>query len=139
MTAPRPDSEAAWITHLHRSGYPLASARVPAEMVDGTIRVSRVGGTRPNLVQDAPKMLVEVWHADSFAASELAHDIAEALEVPDGTWLDDTTKASNVTTTGPFEFPDPSSALKRYQFTFDSLVRRVGNRTTGAQQERITP
>lgn len=136
---PRPDAEAAWVAHLHRLGFELASTRVPPIVIDGTIRISRVGGARPNMVQDAPKMLVEVWHTDAYHASELAHRIASAVEVPDGTWLDDTTKVSRVQTTGPFEFPDPSSDKRRYQFTFDSLVRRVGKRTTGASPERSTP
>lgn len=90
------------------------------------IRVSRVGGPRVNLVQDSPTMLIEVWHRSPYEASQLAHRLSDrAEEALDGTELDDTTRVARVQTTGPLEFPDPSSALVRYQFTLTCLIRRV--------------
>lgn len=122
---PRPDAEAAWIAWLAAGGF-TASTRLPREQVDGMTRVSRVGGQRLNIVQDQPTMLFETWHRDGYQASQRAHDLAERVEAAlDGTRLDASTRVSNVTTTGPIDFPDPSSPLVRYQFTATCLLRRV--------------
>lgn len=126
MALTRPDAEAAWVAWLHAGGYGGASTRIPPEHTDGMLRVSRVGGRRINIVIDEVQMLVEAWHSDPYTASELAHDAAERIEAArDGAILAAGVQAKNVTTTGPLEFPDPSSALTRYQFTFTSTLRRV--------------
>ena len=122
----RPDAEAAWVAWFKAGGFAQASTRIPPTHSDGMIRVSRVGGVRVNLVQDSPTMLVEVWHRDAYKASQEAHRLADHAETAlDGTMLDDKTRVARVQTTGPLEFPDPSSALVRYQFTLTCLIRRV--------------
>lgn len=123
---PRADAEAAWIAWLADGGYPQAATRIPQEHHDGMIRVSRVGGQRLNVVQDRAEMLAEVWHSDAYAASELAHQVAARVEAArDGTMLTHGVQVRGVATTGPLEFPDPNSALKRYQFTFAGVIRRT--------------
>ncbi len=125
MPIARPDAEAAFVTWLKAGGF-AASTRLPREHFDGMTRVSRVGGPRVNIVQDAPTMLVETWHSSAYEASQTAHRLAERVEeAVDGTKLDPTTRVSRIVTTGPLEFPDPSSALVRYQFTVTCLLRRV--------------
>ena len=124
---PRPDAEAAFVAWLKAGGFAKASTRIPPTQVDGMMRVSRVGGRRLNLVQDAVEMLIEVWHSQPYEASQIAHDVAGRLEsATDGTLLDLSTRVSEMNTTGPLEFPDPNSGLYRYQFTASCLLRRVG-------------
>lgn len=121
----RPDGEAAWINWFRTGGFE-ASTRMRANHVDGMIRVSRVAGERQNMVLDRATILVECWHSDSYEASQLAHQLSDRAEdALDGTALDAKTRVSRVVTTGPLEFPDPSSTLVRYQFTLTCLLRRV--------------
>lgn len=125
MSIPRPDAEAAWISWFTAGGF-RTSTRLPAKHLDGMTRVSRIGGKRLNLVQDQAQLLIETWHSDPYLASEKAHQLAEHMEAADdGTHLNATTRVSNVTTTGPLEFPDNGSSLYRYQFTAECLLRRV--------------
>lgn len=126
MAIARPNAEVAWVAWLKAGGFDNAATRILPDHVDGMIRVSRVGGKRLNMVQDSVVMLVEVWHSGAYEASQLAHSLAERAEAAgDGQKLDPVTRASNVTTTGPLEFPDPNSALVRYQFTVECLLRRT--------------
>lgn len=126
MAIARPDAEAAWVDWLIAGGFTEAATRILPTHVDGMIRVSRVGGKRLNIVQDSVVMLVEAWHSRAFEASELAHRLAERVEAAgDGTKLNPVTRVSAVTTTGPLEFPDPNSAMVRYQFTVECLLRRT--------------
>lgn len=127
MSIPRPDAEAAWVSWINAGGF-SASTRIPNDHVNGMIRISRVGGKRINLVQDSAVMLIEVWDQDSYKASQRAHLVADRVEAAgDGTLLDASTRVSEVSTTGPLEFPDGNSALVRYQFTVESLLRRISN------------
>lgn len=126
MAIARPNAEVAWVAWLRAGGFSQARSRILPDHVDGMIRVSRVGGKRLNLVQDSVVMLVETWHSSAFEASQVAHRLAERCEAAaDGTKLDDVTRVANVVTTGPLEFPDPNSALVRYQFTVECLLRRT--------------
>ena len=124
---PRPDAEAAFVSWLRAGGFPTAATRLPATIPDGMIRVSRIGGQRLNLVQDAVEMLVEVWHSQPYQSSVVAHNVAARLEdAVDGTLMDPSTRVSGMVTTGPVEFPDDLTPMFRYQFTASCLLRRVG-------------
>lgn len=126
MAIARPNAEAAWVAWFLAGGFTGTSTRIPAKHSDGMTRVSRVGGKRLNMVQDQVVMLVEVWHSHAYEASEAAHRLAERAEAAgDGTLLDAVTRVSNVSTTGPLEFPDPNSPMVRYQFTVECLLRRT--------------
>lgn len=126
MAIARPNAEVAWVAWLKAGGFEGAATRLLDKHVNGMIRVSRVGGKRLNMVQDSVVMLVEAWHSQAFEASQLAHALAERVEAAgDGVLLDPVTRVSSVTTTGPLEFPDPNSALVRYQFTVECLLRRT--------------
>lgn len=121
----RPDGEGAWVAWFRDAGF-KAATRLPHEHFDAMVRVSRVAGQRQNMVLDNATLLVEAWHRDPYEASQLAHALSDRAEdALDGTKLDAVTRVSRVVTTGPIEFPDPSSALARYQFTLTCLLRRV--------------
>lgn len=125
MSIPRPDAEAAWIAWLSAGGF-QASTRIPRDHFNGMTRISRIGGKRLNPVQDKAQLLIETWDQNPYMASQKAHDLAERIEAAgDGTLLDPTTRVSEVSTTGPIEFPDNTSPLYRYQFTAESRLRRV--------------
>lgn len=123
-TIPRPDAEAAWLAWLAAGGF-SASTQLPREHFDGMVRLSRVGGKRRNLVQDQVALLVEVWHSDPYTASTRAHELAALIESGAGAQLDPYTRCSDVDTSGPVEFPDPSSGRVRYQFTSSCVLRRT--------------
>lgn len=126
MPAPRSDAVAAFVGWLRDAGFDAASIIPPKEQHrDGMVRVSRVGGSRKNIVMDEPRMLVEVWHHDSYEAAQLAQRLAELVEVPDGTMLAPRVKVTSVNVSGPVELPDPLSALRRYQLTATCLVRHI--------------
>lgn len=125
MSIPRPDAEAAWISWFTAGGF-QTSTRIPVKHIDGMTRVSRIGGKRLNLVQDQAQLLIETWDSDPYKASQKAHNLAERMEAAgDGTLLNPSTRVSDVSTTGPLEFPDNNSDLYRYQFTAECLLRRV--------------
>lgn len=125
MSVPRPDSQAAWVAWCKAGGFTAAATRVPDKHVDGMIRVSRVGGERLSPIHESVGMLFEVWHSSALAASDLAHALSARVEAADdGQTIGASTRVYNVTTTGPAEFPDDSSALVRYQFTATCTARR---------------
>lgn len=123
---PRPDAVAAFIAWCAAGGFTQAATIVPESHVDGMIRVSRIGGERRSPIHENVGLLFEVWHSSSLAASQLAHALNAHIEsIPNGHHLNATTRVYGIEATGPVEFPDPSSALWRYQFTASCLVRRV--------------
>lgn len=124
-SVPRPDAEAAWLNWLRLGGF-TASTNLPRTHFDGMTRLSRVGGKRLNLVQDQAQLLIETWNHDPYGASQKAHALAARIEeAKDGAHLDATTRVSEVTTSGPVEFPDDDSALTRYQFVVECRLRRT--------------
>ena len=110
------DHEAAFLAALST----VAEARtvIPQQMPAEFVRVSRIGGSRTNVLQTRPTMLIECWSATSrFAASELASRAWQALTDAQHTvqagvvlgWMD---------LTLPVELPDPDRPKhQRFQFT----------------------
>ena len=95
------------------------STRVPADRVG--VRVSRVGGSRTNLVQERPTVLFECWAATEVAAFTLAAqvwaDVDELVRTdPRFAWQSEGALSS------PVNFPDGVSSNPRYQFTAQLIV-----------------
>lgn len=113
-----PNAEAAWITYLLSLGF-VAATQVPKTrpITPGTVRLSRTGGGRPNIVQDEPQLLVEVWGPSAAAASAAAHNLNQAVVNAEGKVIAPGCRVDFVDASGPVEFPDPDSELVRYQFT----------------------
>lgn len=108
-----PDIEAALLAVLPSP----AATRVPATMPDAFTRVSRIGGSRLNLVQTRPTVLVECWALTDLAAQARADAAWQALDAAQhstraGVWL------AGIDSSEPVEYPDPDAPRhRRYQFT----------------------
>ena len=112
----------AWVK---AGGFTSAATRVPDQHADGMIRVSRVGGERTSIITENVGMLFEVWHSSPLEAATIAHSLSARVEAAaDGQAIGASTRVYNVSTTGPVEFADDSSALVRYQFTATFTARR---------------
>ena len=108
-----PDVEAAFIALL-----PGSSTTVPEIMPTTFTRVSVIGGTRVNILQDRPSVLVEHWsHTSRLAASSGARAARDAVlaashSASAGVWL------GEVSASLPVEYPDPDHVdAWRFQFT----------------------
>lgn len=117
MAMPRlVNAEEAWVSYLRTLGY-AAATRIPKVHVAGMTRMSRVGGGRPNIVQDEPLLLFEVWDVSAAEASVRAHNLNKAVVDAEGVVIAPGCRVDYVDASGPVEFPDPDSDLIRYQFT----------------------
>ena len=103
------------LTARGRNAY--VSTRTPNPRQPDMVRVSRTGGARRDLVTDQPMVTVECWGEDGPAASELAR-LCRALvwswggSMVAGEWVRAVREVGGVVS-----FPDPDTALPRYQFT----------------------
>ena len=99
----------AMVEWLESLGY-AASSRVPLDMPDEFVTVTRVGGGVQSYV-DHPSMAVQAWAKTDAEAEELANSVRLDLitgEPPDGIH---SLRAQE----GPYEFFDPESRRARYQ------------------------
>ena len=120
MTSPR-DVEALIVAYLDPLLAAKVSTRIPNPRPVELVRVQRIGGTRQNIVQERPLILVECWGASSVSAFTLASQVWGLLDA-----LDDTTAQDAwfhaAELSSPVSLPDPSTASPRYQFTASMVV-----------------
>ena len=99
-----------------------AASDVPSTLPAEFTRVSRVGGSRVNVVQGRPSLLIECWALSKLAAQSRAFDAWQAIEAAQhsthaGVWL------GGIDLSEPYEYPDPNApAHRRYQFTASAVV-----------------
>lgn len=105
------------------------ATKAPRDLTSGTVRVSRVGGTRRNIVRDQSLIAVQVWHDSPIRAARLCEDARQALLGLSSTrlaGLDGSTGwAWHLDEVGaPVEFPDPDRPdLSRYQTSHHLLTK----------------
>lgn len=104
---------------------PEAAGAVPNPRPASFIRVSRVGGSERNMIQEQPLLLIECWGADQTEAWLTARQCWEALQGRDelvfnGIELQERRLSS------PVNYPDPSTASPRYQFTLQTTINLKG-------------
>jgi hypothetical protein len=118
------DAEALVIAHLTGvlSGV-LVTAEVPETKPTSFMTVQRIGGIQQNLVTDGPLLVFQAWATDKATAYDLAK-LARAYvyAMPgnsfNGTWVYKVTEVG-----GLGYFPDPTSEMRRYQFTVQMRTR----------------
>ena len=99
-----------------------AATRVPKVMPAAFTRVSRIGGSRINLVESRPSLLVECWATDDLTAQSRAFAAWQAIDgaqhsTQAGVWL------GGIDLSEPVPYPDPNSLTHhRYQFTASAVV-----------------
>jgi len=130
-----PDVEAAvhgyYRAELAARGWTAkVASRVPATRPPLMVKVTLTGGSANGLVSHDAQITVECWAAkadgsgDQPKASELARlcaGLTDALvgSFIGGVWIQRVRHVS-----GPLDFPDPDTALPRYQFTKRLGVRK---------------
>ena len=119
-----PDIEAALIHYLNaafaeRQDRATAATEIPDPRPDRLVRLSRAGGSRRNALVDSPVIIFEAWDVDSVRASELGRLTEALVAAADGTWIGSPAVWVNdiASVGGLTYFPDPDTALPRYQFT----------------------
>ena len=124
MTNPVPPSGALVATQALRDriddlmGRPVpVSTRKPAKQPAEFIVVSRIGGGRESFATQAPRFLVECYHADELGAEKLALTAEHALRaavgrIYSGGVVNHWTGDDNLV-----NFPDPSTSHARFQFS----------------------
>lgn len=115
MIAP-PDVEVAVVTLLDAGMTADVATRVPNRRTAEMVRVTSTGGSARNVVQFDARVLVECWGPDETTALDLARKAWALLWGAQDTYLDPTTYATRIESTGPVNFPDPDTTSPRFQF-----------------------
>lgn len=120
-----PDAEALTVLHLMSvvtGAY--VSSDAPDPLPARLVTIQRVGGTKQNLVTDAPLLIIQAWSRDKGDAYDLcklvrAHVDAMPGNTYSGTWVYGVTEVGGVA-----YFPDPvNTDYARYQFTVQMRTR----------------
>ena len=86
-------------------------ADVPANKPERFVSLERVGGERDTF-RDLPRVAIQAWAVTRYGASELASDVADALER-----FKFEPGIARVEVGSTINFPDPESNKPRYQVT----------------------
>ena len=104
--------------------YAQVSAKMPTRAPDRFVRVSRIGGSRPFIVTDAAKILIEWFGPDPETVESMTATVDEAMHNAVGTVIDGAVFVrgwDNVQ--GPTDFPHPDLlSWDRWQVNGDLLV-----------------
>lgn len=123
MSTLRPgDVEGAFIALLRTATGVHVSTRIPTTRPDRHIKVTRAGGSRANLVQERPLLIIECWGPDSVAAFDLAASAWQVLDGAEDTTVNGVTFGS-MALASPISMPDPDTGNPRYQFTAQPFCR----------------
>lgn len=104
------------------------ATQIPAARPVRVVRVSRIGGTRRNVVLDNPTVLLECWDATESAAYVLADRCRALVESAcrEGTVLTGGVQVGNYQEfSGPVNFPDPATNNPRFQITISITASGV--------------
>jgi len=103
---------------------PVVTA-VPNPRPDAFVVVEVVGGTRVDIVADAPTVSVDAWAQSRSAAADLAQAARRHLYAVVGETVDGHTFGAVTELSRPQNFPDPTSGQHRYTATYSLVVRGV--------------
>jgi hypothetical protein len=95
---------------------------VPATRPAEFVRLTRVGGSRSNLITDRPRIVAECWSELGIAAAALASTVralinAVAPGYAGAVWVD------RVVDVGMSFLPDPDTGIPRYVVTAELHIR----------------
>jgi hypothetical protein len=97
--------------------------KVPDTRPETFVVVQRAGGSRPNLVTDSVRLLVQVYATTVEDVSDFSDAAICALENSQGTIVLDAFIRGFDNISGPTDFPDPDiSDMERWQFQGDFHV-----------------
>lgn len=101
------------------------SGRVPNPRPDSFIRVTRVGGSQLNMIQERPTILVECWGSDQQQAWDLVSAAYRVLQGWDPLEYNGIELGSRRCSSA-VNYPDPSTSSPRYQFQLETTVNLKG-------------
>jgi hypothetical protein len=101
------------------------SSRIPNPRPASLIRVTRVGGTEANMVQERAILLIECWGATQQQAWDLVSAAYRVLQGRDPLEYNGIELGSR-SCSSPVNYPDPSTSSPRYQFQLETTVNLKG-------------
>lgn len=102
-----------------------AGTRIPNPRPAAMYRVQRTGGSRRNMIQERPTLLVECWGAtdsEAWALTAQAHEIFSGRTPLEQNGIE----FEERDVSSPVNYPDPSTASPRYTFTVTTTVNLEG-------------
>lgn len=99
-----------------------ASTKAPKTWTTAFVRVSRIGGGRPNLVTDKAALLIECFSPDSVEAEEIANHAGGLFGAAQQGVFNGARVLGWDNMFGPVDFPDGTAGWERFQLTGDLLV-----------------
>lgn len=121
-----PDAEAvviAWTAGKLGAGVKMRTSVPSPRPALGFVKVTRTGGYSANIVTDNAQLTFECWHPSESSASALCQLTRAVVEAMDGELVGTVWVRGVYEIGGPANFPDPESAVPRYQFTKGALLR----------------
>lgn len=118
-----PDAEAVGVAFLKaelatRSDTAKVATKIPAIRPPRLVKVTRTGGLRRNLMTDSAQLTFECWDVAEAEAAALSRVVRAIIHAAPQLSLPLGAQCSRVQEVGgPVSFPDPDTALPRYQFT----------------------
>ena len=99
------------------------ATKIPNTIPAKLVRVSRAGGSRPLIVTDSARILVELWALTVEDAEQMSGEAIAALQNAQGTFAEGAFIRGFGNIEGPVDFPDPDvTDHERWQFQGDLLV-----------------
>lgn len=99
------------------------SAKMPQRPPNQFIRVNRVGGSRPNLVTDSARILIECFGPDPETVESMWATVDEAMHNAVGTVVDSVFVRGWDNVDGPTDFPHPDLlSWDRWQLHGDLML-----------------
>lgn len=120
------DAEAAVVAGLKPRLTPVRVAtEVPAQRPTELVKVSLTGGYQPNDVTTNSQITLEAWAGTTGRASQIVREALAHLGSFEGTTVAGVFIRTVRVVGGPVSFPDPATALPRYQATAELSCRYV--------------
>lgn len=125
-----PDIEKALVGYYARTLDVRVATDVPNPRPRVWLQVNRIGGVSPNIIQDAPIVLLQAWGArdddrSAGAAADLAHDAYRALSAARGSWIAPYCWLYSASLSGPVNNSDTETETPRYQLTATLRTRML--------------
>jgi len=103
--------------------YAQVSANMPRQVPIRFIRVSRIGGSRPNVVTDSARILIECFGPDPETVESMSSTVDEAMHNAIGTIVDGVFIRDWGNINGPISRPHPDLlSMERMQTDGDLLL-----------------
>lgn len=99
---------------------------VPNPRPDELVKITLTGGSDPDIVSRWSQLTFECWALESDRASEICRRVAAYVRAIEGETVAGVFVRKVRTVGAPVSFPDPDTALPRYQVTLELNHRYSG-------------